>query len=127
MKHKITFKNIIAYIQGNIRYKLYYSKFNWLIRKHIREQIICRIKSMDKRCFEQGFCIACGCKTTHLQMADKSCDNLCYPRMLDKKKWEFLKKYKITIITNTNKIKRDIGNKNYIKWELKQNKFIKYE
>ncbi len=89
---KITFKDIISYIQGNIRYQAYYStRFTWLIRKHIREQIEFRINSMDRNCYTQGSCIMCGCKTTALQMANKMCDNPCYPEMVTKKIWKIWK------------------------------------
>lgn len=90
-KAKPTIKNIISYIQGNIRYKLYYSKWSWLIPSHIREQIDFRIHKMDKECYNQGACKMCGCKTTALQMANKQCDKPCYPEMMNKKQW---KKYK---------------------------------
>ena len=93
-KAKPTLKNIIAYIQGNLRYKLFYSNFAFLIRPHIREQIQARINSMDKQCYNEGQCKMCGCQTTALQMADKACDKPCYPSMLSKKKWNWLKKVK---------------------------------
>ena len=39
-RKQITLKNIIAYIQGNIRYFLYYKpSLRFLIPVHIREQI----------------------------------------------------------------------------------------
>ena len=91
-KAKPTLKNIIAYIQGNLRYKLYYSKFAFLIRPHIREQIEIRINSMDKQCYDEGQCKICGCQTTHLQMADKACDKPCYPNMLSKEQWYVINK-----------------------------------
>ena len=97
-KAKPTLKNITAYIQGNLRYKLYYSKFAFLIRPHIREQIEARIKSMDKQCYDEGQCKLCGCQTTALQMADKACDKPCYPSMLNKKDWNWLKKIKYTTV-----------------------------
>lgn len=87
----ITIKNVWAYIQGNIRYKLYYSKYEWvrnLLPKHIREQIGYRINSMDKQCFINGNCKLCGCQTTHLQCANKACDRPCYPYMLGKEVWK---------------------------------------
>ena len=90
-KAKPTLKNIIAYIQGNLRYKLFYSNFAFLIRPHIREQIQVRINSMDQECYNAGECKICGCQTTHLQMANKPCDKPCYPEMLSKKNWKFLK------------------------------------
>lgn len=91
-KAKPTLKNIIAYIQGNLRYKLYYSKFAFLIRSHIKEQIDTRISSMDPQCYEEGQCKMCGCQTTALQMADKACSKPCYPRMLNKDEWDQMKK-----------------------------------
>jgi hypothetical protein len=87
-KPKVNLTNVIAYIQGYIRYHLYYSKFKFLIRKHILEQIDFRIKYMDKECYENGSCKLCGCATTALQMANKSCDKPCYPKMMNKILWE---------------------------------------
>lgn len=91
-KAKPTLKNIIAYIQGNLRYKLFYSNFAFLIRPHIREQIQVRINSMDKQCYNEGQCKMCGCQTTALQMADKACDKPCYPEMMDKVTWNKFKR-----------------------------------
>lgn len=104
MKAKITPKNIWAYIQGNIRYKLFYSKYDFfynLIPDHIKDQITSRILSMDKSCYSRGRCTMCGCQTTHLQMADKACDKPCYPAMLNKKKWERILKGKIIYCKET--------------------------
>ena len=97
-KAKPTLKNIIAYIQGKLRYKLYYSNFVFLIRPHIREQIQARINSMDKQCYNEGQCKMCGCQTTALQMANKACDKPCYPSMLSKKKWNWFKKAKYATV-----------------------------
>lgn len=85
---RVNLTNIIAYLQGNIRYYLYYSRFKFMIRKHIREQIDFRIKFMDKACYENGQCKLCGCATTALQMANKSCDKPCYPKMMPKSQWK---------------------------------------
>lgn len=93
---ELTFKNIFYYIQGNIRYKLYYSDlFKWLIRKHIKEQIEYRIKVMNRECYYNGSCIKCGCQTTHLQMCNKACEGSCYPEMFDKVEWMIVKNYYI--------------------------------
>lgn len=113
-KSKITIKNIVSYIQGNIRYKLFYSKFSWLIPSHIKKQIEIRINSMDKKCYNDGSCKMCGCKTTALQMANKTCDKPCYPGMLNKKKFKRM--------INTEYIFKD----NFMwQYDLKNNKFIK--
>lgn len=120
MRTKKTFKNIIAYLQGHIRYKLYYSYLKFLIPLHIREQIVYRINSMNKECYNQGSCIMCGCRTTHLQMANKSCDNPCYPAMVKKRTWNFWK--------TRPKHQIDVGS-NHVLWNLNiiKNKFIKNE
>ena len=124
-KAKPTFKNIIAYIQGNLRYRLFYSNFAFLIRPHIREQIEVRINSMDQECYNAGECKICGCQTTHLQMADKACDKPCYPSMMSKKQWNFFKdlskkEYPVAIAgNNLSVLKVDFF------WKLKDNVFIR--
>lgn len=109
---KINLKNIKAYIQGKLRYKLYYSKFAFLIPLHIREQIEVRINSMDKECYNTGQCKLCGCETTALQMANKACDKPCYPSMMSKRNWNLIKK---GLAHPSEKIW----------WKLQGNKFIK--
>lgn len=85
------FKDIWYYVQGNVRYELYYSRFKFLIPKHILEQIDFRIEVMYPECLLSGFCIKCGCKTTALQMCNKSCEGDCYPEMMNKKEWKEFK------------------------------------
>lgn len=111
---KYTFRNIKAYLQGKIRYKLYYSRFKFLIPKHIREQIDVRINSMDPVCYEQGQCKLCGCQTTALQMANKACDKPCYPRMIGKNTWNTIKMYK------------EIYDNEYY-WLYKNNRFYRFD
>ena len=124
-KAKPTLKNIIAYIQGNLRYKFFYSNFAFLIPRYIREQIQVRINSMDSECYEAGECKICGCQTTALQMANKACDKPCYPKMMNKKQWNFFKDlskkgYPVAIgRNNLSVLKKDFF------WKLEDNKFIK--
>lgn len=80
-------KDVFYYFQGNWRYKIYYSPFKFLLRKHILQQIDYRIKWMDQECFNEGSCKLCGCETTALQMCNKSCDKPCYPPMMNKEHW----------------------------------------
>lgn len=87
-----TIKNIFYYLQGSLRYQLFYSKFAFLIPSHIREQIEYRIYNMDIKCYEEGSCKMCGCATTALQMANKACPKPCYPKMMSRKKWKIFKK-----------------------------------
>lgn len=83
--------NIFAYIQGYSRYRLFYSRFFWLIPTYIYEQIIWRISVMDSECFAKGSCKKCGCDTTALQMANKKCGKPCYPKMMNRKVWKMFK------------------------------------
>ncbi len=79
------------FLQGNIRYKIYYSPLRCFIRKHVLQQINFRIKVMKKECYASGSCVECGCKTTALQMCSKACEGGCYPPMMNKKDWgEFI-------------------------------------
>lgn len=90
---KITLSNIRAYITGHYRYKLYHTPhLRGLMRTHIKEQIATRIRSMDKLCFDRGSCKLCGCRTTHLQMANKACDKPCYPKLVDSYQWLTMKR-----------------------------------
>lgn len=97
-KEELNFSNVIHYIVGNLRYKLYYSWMHFLIRKHIFEQITFRIQVMDKECYNNGQCKLCGCETTALQMANKPCNKPCYPKMMNKKEWVEYKKLNSVII-----------------------------
>lgn len=110
---KVTIKNIFSFIQGNMRYKVYDTKYGkYLIRKKVREQIEARIASMNKLCYVQGSCVTCGCVTVKLQMANKACDGFCYPPMLGSRQWTLLKAgYKIT-------------DTNGIAWKLQNGKFV---
>jgi len=90
-------KNIRAYIVGNVRYFLYY-KIPRLMRFYIKDQVEWRIEIMNSKCYENGSCVQCGCRTTHLQMANKSCDKPCYPPIMSFSKWkDFIKGQKVEI------------------------------
>ncbi len=80
------------YLQGNFRYRLYYSRWKFFIRRYIREQIGFRISVMRRECFDNGECVMCGCQTTALQMCNKVCDGMCYPPMMWWHEWVFFKK-----------------------------------
>lgn len=114
---KLNIRNIIAFIQGHFRYRIYYSKFAFLIRTHIKEQIELRISSMKTECFMKGQCVKCGCQTTHLQMSNKSCEGVCYPRMLSKNLWSRLKEGYMVLsegylwYIDNNKFKKTSGKK----------------
>lgn len=109
-------EDMIHYIVGHIRYKLYYSSLYILIPKHIREQIDVRIKSMNPICFANGSCIKCGCLTTQLQMSNKRCDEPCYPTMMNRVLWKNMKLGGYYFAKNGD-----------YKWELKNDIFNKIE
>ena len=113
MKAKITFKNIKAYIQGTWRSKFMYTEFEWLIPKHISEQIRIRIKSMEKACYTEGNCQLCGCVTSALQMANKACDKPCYPSMVGYYRWTIFKRGGLFYDSETEKF-----------WSIRDNKFL---
>ncbi len=83
--------DIINYMVGNLRYRLYFSKFKWVIRKNIRDQIHYRIATMNQECYSQGSCVECGCSTPAMQMSSKTCDRDCYPPLMNKELWERFK------------------------------------
>ena len=93
LKSQNPFGDIKAYLLGNWRYWLWYTKYGKIfIRPHIREQIELRTtKWMDKDCFNNGTCKMCGCVTTALQMANKACDKPCYPTIMNKQDWKDFK------------------------------------
>jgi hypothetical protein len=116
---EITIKNVWAYLQGNYRYFIWYSFPVYrtkLIRGHILEQVEYRLNSMNKDCYNKGFC-KCGCKTINLQFADKTCVDICYPYLVSKMMWEFLKRTKKPVQLNGVYWLLDIKRKLFIKTE----------
>ena len=78
--------DVYHYIVGNTRMWLY-NNYKYLLTRHITEQYEDRLKKANKECINQGACIACGCKTPELFMADKACEENCYEPMKSKKDW----------------------------------------
>ena len=50
---------------------------------------------MNEECYNNGECIKCGCATTALQMCNKMCKGMCYPRMMNKWQWDYFTEFKI--------------------------------
>ena len=112
---KVNLKNIWYFMQGNMRYKLYYTRLKCMIPRYIREQIDARIKSMNRECYNQGSCIKCGCTTTQLQMANKTCNADCYPPMMSIEQWRRMKDNKMIVSPAQASV-----------WMLKNGKFKRY-
>lgn len=110
------FKDVWAYFTGWYRFALMYrfnGKFLFLMRPLIKEQIEARLLSMRTTCFIEGSCVKCGCVTPALQMAHKSCDDMCYPELVSKETWKAFKAGEIIV-------------RNEIKWKLSEtNEFEK--
>ena len=147
---KVKIKDVLYFLQGTIRYKLYYSKLRFLIRGFIFNQISWRIMVMDTECLDKGFCKKCGCKTTALQMCNKSCEGNCYPEMMNEIQWRHFKTFTTNTVflfnmknTNNVEIKKYIfrkltGNKDFmeaktdcfrdrqIRYEIMKNIYIEY-
>lgn len=87
MKGKRNIVDVWYFLQGHFREKLYYSKWKFLMRNHIKEQFELRLKLMDKKCFLDGQCKICGCDIPALTLSDKACEGKCYPPMMSKKQW----------------------------------------
>ena len=94
-KYNITLKNIKAYIQGN--YRLLSERFGKL-DTHIKEQVIYRDTVADLECKRIGEC-KCGCPLPDLYYADKTCEDSCYPELMDKDTWEKFKTDNNILIT----------------------------
>lgn len=115
-------KNYFYYIQGTLRYNIYYKypKLKFLVPKYIWEQIEIRINSIDRKCYNNGYCKMCGCTVTALQFANKPCDKPCYPKMINKKQFKDL------LFSGGNKvfIQENKEHKKIYSWIIRNNKFI---
>ena len=61
------------YIQGNIRYFLVKIGLGFLIRKKIKTIVDIK-KEEASRCYFNGSCLECGCKTPHMFYTNKPCE-----------------------------------------------------
>ena len=90
-KSKINLKNIHAFFQGESRILL--DIFNSL-PPYIKEQVEYRVKLVGEKspeCLKEKKCIQCKCSIPDLFYADKQCDGLCYPEMMNEQDWENFK------------------------------------
>ena len=84
MKAKINLSNIKGFIQAHYRQVLDEMGF---LDKHIYEQWLYRIGTMDEQCLINGMC-PCECEVPAKQLEDRSCDNHCYREMLNAEEWK---------------------------------------
>ena len=97
MKKKITFKNILYFIEGNI--KMLGDTFH-LLPLHEKEQVIWRSQICSDDCMKLGYCIYCGCDVPGKLYVNDSCNGGDrFPNLMTKKEWEQYKiDHNITII-----------------------------
>lgn len=64
-----------------------YWNYSYLLHPIDKLQLEFRHKVMRKECYDNGTCIKCGCTTTALQGAKKSCKGNCYPKWINRNKF----------------------------------------
>ena len=89
-KDEINIGLALDFLIGTYRYEVYYMN-PWWLRDCIVDQFEARMASMNPKCYSDGQCVMCGCQTTALQMANKSCNAPCYPPLMGAKEWEAFK------------------------------------
>ena len=89
MKHKITFQNIVNFIEGNSRLFL-----NDLQPTHIKQQISYRMLLCKDDCAKTGHCIKCGCDYPGRIYTTESCNTDRFPDFMSRIDWEEFKKDK---------------------------------
>ena len=87
MKHKITFQNIVNFIEGNSRLFL-----NNLQPEHIKHQISYRMLKCKDDCAKTGHCIKCGCDYPGRVYTTESCNTDRFPDFMSRIDWEEFKK-----------------------------------
>jgi len=82
---KVSIKNLWYVIQAYVRL--------WKSPSHIKEQVSYRkelVKLKHPECLSRGYCY-CGCDIPEMFYSDMSCENKCYPELMNAKDWQ---KYK---------------------------------
>jgi len=88
-KYNLTLKNVKAFIQGNLRYlnEKYELDIDFIkLKDYQQEQVVFREMIADRECITNEEC-KCACPIPKLFYADKTCDEECYPEMMDENNW----------------------------------------
>ena len=86
MKHKITFQNIVNFIEGNSRLFL-----NNLQPEHIKHQISYRMLLCKDDCAITKQCVKCGCDYPGRVYTSESCNLDRFPNLMSRIEWEEFK------------------------------------
>lgn len=82
-------RNIKGFIQGHLREM---NKIYGGVDEHILEQAAWRMTQANKECIKADQCQACGCfPMSDKVLEDRSCEENCYPPMINKDNWEIFK------------------------------------
>ena len=76
-------------LRGTFIDYLYYNDPN-LLKEVTILQLEFRHQVMNEACMSKGSCIKCGCTTTALQAAKKSCKGKCYPEWIDEDRFIYM-------------------------------------
>lgn len=120
-KYNLTLKNVKAYIQGNVR--LIQDKYGegfMDLSTHVKEQVIMREALAKPACVIKKEC-DCGCAIPDLFYADKTCEDACYPVLLNRDEWN---KFKLYIKENDIELKYGVNIKKIMTEFKNGNRFV---
>ena len=84
-ENKLTYSNVKRFIQGNYRLFTFEQQPIFL-----KEQIWFRLSKANPECLKNTEC-PCTCPVIGRASAEDSCENNCYPLMMDEETWEVYK------------------------------------
>jgi hypothetical protein len=88
-KKKVTFKNVLSFLEGNSQ--LVMEEFG-LQSQHIKEQIAYRRLICKDDCALTGECIICGCDFKGKTSVKESCNLERFPDLMSNREWQEFKK-----------------------------------
>jgi len=92
MAKKITIKNMLHFIEGNLKM---FGDYIDLLPYHEKEQVIYRSWVCRNDCMKQEYCSYCGCSVPGKLYVKESCnEGKRFPDMMDEVSWEAYKNEK---------------------------------
>ena len=90
MSKEITLKNVLSFIEGNIKFQL--DKLD-VLPKYYKEQVVWRMSFCKDSCLIEGKCEYCGCDAEKKLYVEESCNKgEKFPDLMTKEEWEEYKK-----------------------------------
>lgn len=85
MSSKITFKNILSFLEGN--FKFYFYKYT-KAPTYLKEQYAYRLEKCEKDCVKQKKCVYCGCPPIKKAFTKESCNKgKRFPDLMSENQW----------------------------------------